>query len=328
MIHSMTVVNHLGDSLEMVLTNPEESGFAITSISGIGAMKATINTTSLATNDGAAYNSSRGEVRNIVINLKYLWNPDIEYSRQISYKYFPTKQLVRLIFNMDHRSAYIDGYVESNEPDIFSERETGQISIICPDPYFRDYDFSGNNSVEFSIVEPLFEFAYLDEDVFPDGTPEEEKYIFENNTDDPEQPNKKMIRMSSVINEYEKDIYYKGDANSGMILTISITDVGVRNIILYSYIDREIMRIDTDKIATASGEALKAGDEIIISTIHGSKSAYLLRSGIYTNILNAIDRDSDWLVLKPGHNTIGYSADAGIEYLRFTASYDVLYLGV
>ena len=59
MIKSITVTNYLGESLKMELTNPYDSGFAITDITGIGPGKADINVTELTSSDGALHNSSR-----------------------------------------------------------------------------------------------------------------------------------------------------------------------------------------------------------------------------------------------------------------------------
>lgn len=121
MIKSVTVVNYLGESFKMELMRPEESGFIIQSITGIGPVKANINNTELSTGDGAVYNSSRLTVRNIIFKLCFLPNPTIEHTRQKSYKYFPVKKPIKLIFETDNRVSECSGYVESNEPDIFSK---------------------------------------------------------------------------------------------------------------------------------------------------------------------------------------------------------------
>ena len=42
MIKSVTVTNYLGEKLKMELARPEESGFAITQIKGLGPQKSTI----------------------------------------------------------------------------------------------------------------------------------------------------------------------------------------------------------------------------------------------------------------------------------------------
>lgn len=59
MIKSVTVVNHLGESLKLDLASPEKSGFIVKSIEGLGPVKATVNTTKMPTTDGALYFDER-----------------------------------------------------------------------------------------------------------------------------------------------------------------------------------------------------------------------------------------------------------------------------
>ena len=136
MIKSVTVTNYLNQSITLELTRPELSGFIITSIDGLGPVNATINTTDIATTDGALFNSARVSTRNIVLSVRYLGTV-IEDIRQLSYKYFPVKKKVNLVIETDNRSLEIEGYVESNEPDIFSKEESAAISIVCAFPFFN-----------------------------------------------------------------------------------------------------------------------------------------------------------------------------------------------
>ena len=168
MIKSITVTNHLGESLKMELARPELSGFAITSITGLGPGKATINKTEVSTMDGDLYNSARVGARNIVISLRYLMKNTIEEARQLSYKYFPLKRNIKLLIETDKRKAEISGYVESNEPDIFSKEEGAEISIICPYPYFYSAGSDGMNTIVFSGVEAMFEFPFSNESTSED----------------------------------------------------------------------------------------------------------------------------------------------------------------
>ena len=78
MIKAITVTNYLGDSIRLDLARPEESGFAVKSITGLGPGKADINTTEISTNDGSLFNSSRLSSRNIVITLGFLWKNTVE----------------------------------------------------------------------------------------------------------------------------------------------------------------------------------------------------------------------------------------------------------
>ena len=85
--------------------------------------------------DGSVYSSARTTERNIVLTLAMMFAPTIEDSRQKTYHFFPVKGKVKLVIETDNRQVQTEGYVESNEPDIFSEAETAQISIL-PRPVF------------------------------------------------------------------------------------------------------------------------------------------------------------------------------------------------
>ena len=127
MIKSITVTNYRGDRIKLELTKPEESGFVVTSVTGIGPGTANINSSEMSTTDGSLFNSARVPSRNIVISIRYLWRDTIEDARHLSYKYFPIKRKVTLLIETDKRMAEIEGYVESNDPNIFSQEEGSDI---------------------------------------------------------------------------------------------------------------------------------------------------------------------------------------------------------
>ena len=137
MIRAVTVTNYLGDSIRLDLMRPEQSGFVVKEIKGLGPGKADMNFTNIASDDADLFNTARRGKRNIVLSLQFLFAPTIEEVRLKSYKYFPIKKPLTLLIETDKRTAEIEGYVESNEPDIFSEDEGCGISILCPNPYFR-----------------------------------------------------------------------------------------------------------------------------------------------------------------------------------------------
>ena len=132
MIKSVKVTNHLGESITLELRNPEKSGFLIRGIDGLGPGKANINITEIATADGAIFNSSRVNSRNVVLLLTFLEKPTIEDTRLLSYKYFPIKKRITLEIETNNRISLVVGYVESNTPNIFSNQEGTSISIVCP----------------------------------------------------------------------------------------------------------------------------------------------------------------------------------------------------
>ena len=88
------------------------------------------------------------------------------------------------------------------------------------------------------------------------------------------------------------------------------------------------MRVDTDKLTALTGAGLGAGDTIIISTIKGAKSIYLLRLGVYINVLNCLDRNSDWFQLSKGDNVFAYEVETGASNLEFRIENQTLYEGV
>ena len=301
MIKSITVTNYLGETLTLELARPELSGLAVKAITGLGPGKATINSSELPTIDGGMYNSARLPARNIVISLGFLWKDTIEESRHRSYKYFPIKKKVTLIFKTDTREAMIEGYVESNEPSIFSSNEGTDISIICPNPMFQSIQKS---TTIFSGVDSAFEFPFSNESLLAN-----------------------MLEMGSIRKEMDRLVYYDGDSETGIRITIHAFGEAT-NISIYNIGTRKFMRIDTDKLAKFVGSGITSGDEIVISTIPGSKSITLQRNGVSTNILNCLDRDSDWLTLNTGDKVIAYTADSGRENLHFSIENSVLYEGI
>ena len=307
MIKSLTVVNYLGESLRLNLqTSNEETGIYVSSVTGIGPGKANINTVSLASDDGGIYNSARLDIRNIVITLGFYQSVSlknsIEDARQLTYKYFPLKKPLTLIFETDNRTLYIDGYPESNEPDIFSDKETTQISIICPDPKF--YDALGSSFIDFSGIESLFEFPYSNES------------LTEN-----------LTEFGSIVVNTDRELIYNGDEETGVTINIhpksSVTGLRIVNIST-----NEGITLDDTAITNITGAGISAYDDIYINTVKGRKSATLTRAGISYNIINALGRTPDWFQLVKGKNVFSYTATTGAIDTIITIYYDVAFAGV
>ena len=326
MIKSMTVTNYLGESLKIILTEDEPThGLLITKIEGLGPAKATINKTDLATIDGSKYNSSKLEERNIVITFKlefsrpeYTDRPydeqtyNIENTRQRTYKYFPTKRQVTLSFETDNRNARVVGYVESNEPDIFSKEETQSISILCPDPYFysNEKGFSPH-LVEFSGLDSEFQFPFSNESLTED-----------------------LIEFGNITPVMAKSFAYYGDQETGIRMIINFVgnvNTNIRldkrlptnNNVIMSY-----FLLDVDKFEALMGTGFLSGDQITVDTTNGNKRITLLRNGDKYNILNAVSRDSDWLQLDKGTNVFYFTAYGSEQYLTFRIENYVLYEGI
>lgn len=304
MIKSVTITNHLDESIKLDLFNPDESGFIIKNIDGLGPVKANINFKELATNDGSIDNSARLSSRNIVMSLQFIESPTIEETRLKSYKYFPIKRNIKILIETDNRICETIGRVETNVPTIFSNAEGCQISILCPNPYFYSAGENGANQTIFYGTNPLFEFPFSNESLTED-----------------------LIEFGSIENRTEGTIYYDGDAEIG--ITIQIHAVGeAAGLVIYNTRTRELMRINDDKLKSLIGSGIQAGDEITITTSRGEKGIYMLRSGVTTNILNSLEKPIKWFQLSKGDNTFAYTASAGLTNLQFRIENKVIYEGV
>lgn len=303
MLYAVTVTNFKGESLRMELANPENSGLLIYNITGIGAPTGTINTTDVATLDGSIFNSARAQSRNIVLTIA-MWNQDnemIESYRHRTYRYFPVKKPLTLEFETDERISVIDGYVESNDPTIFANQEYTQVSIICPDPYFRS-----RNPYEtvFTGVDAMFEFPFSNESL-----------------------TQSLLIMGEIRNETVYTMNYNGDADVGILITIQASGV-VKGLAIYNTETREKMSINDTQISKVTGDTIKEGDVITISTIKGKKYARLQRGIKVYNILNCVDKGSDWIQLTQGKNVLAYVATQGLDAIRFVITNYELYEGV
>lgn len=307
MIYSIVVTNYLGDRIKLELGKPDISGFLIKSITGLGPAKANVNTTEVSTNDGSLFNSARLSQRNIVLDLVFIntvYGESIEDLRQKSYKYFPLKKSVELTIETDNRYVKTTGYVESNEPNIFSSQEGTQISIICPDPYFYSAGEDGNNVTNFYSIDPMFEFPFSNESL------DEPLLVF----------GKIQIKTEGVIT-------YHGDSEIGVMIYIHAIGPAT-NINIYNTETREVMRINTEKISSLTGKGIVASDDIVINTAKGEKSITLIREGVSYNILNCLDKNTDWFTLAKGDNIFAFTADSGVTNLQFRVENKVIYEGV
>lgn len=301
MIKTVTITNHLGESIRLDISKPEDSNILIEEIDGLGPAKANVVFTELATTDGAVDNFARLNTRELSLKLILLGNPSIEDTRLKIYKYFPIKQMITFQIETDNRIAYTKGRVESVEPDIFSQKESVDISILCPDPYFRDLE---TQELIFVNVEPLFEFVYSNES------------LTEN-----------LTEFGEVKYEREKEIYYEGDTEVGVIIKFHLLGT-VRGLGIFNSGNRAVITINDEKIELLTGGGLMRGDDIIINTIKGKRSATLIRRAKRYNIINALDRPINWITIVKGLNKLRFNSKEGISKIDLEIDYDMVYEGV
>jgi hypothetical protein len=306
MLKKVIVTNYLGKSVEYTFEGPtidDESGLFITEIEGLGPVKATVNMTKLATADGDIYNSSRLEGRNLVIKARFTYAKTIEEARLASYKFFPIGHKVKFHIETDNRMAETEGYVESNEPDIFSKESAMQVSVLCESPWFLSVDENGKQQTNFSNVVAMFEFP------------------FQNLGHDP------VTEFGRIINKKESTVYYDGDAETGCRIEIHAI-CNVEMVTIYNVKTGDKMILDTNKLETLTGHKLISGDTIIINTVKGNKFINLIRDGVTINVLNILGKDAEWFQLVKGDNLFAYTAEYGEANIQFMVETQILFEGV
>lgn len=139
MLSKVEVRGAQGNLLVLPLEDIVE-GLMVEEIEGLDPVKATIVSSSFATQDGAQYQSSKRESRNIKIHLGLEPDPEFDTVRTLRkrvYDFFMPKAPVNLRFFMeDGLTVDIAGRVESCDTPMFVQEPTVDISIINFDPDF------------------------------------------------------------------------------------------------------------------------------------------------------------------------------------------------
>ena len=351
MIKAVTFTNRFGRSLRCVLSAPERSNFAITSINGLGPGAATVNIHEIVTSDGGYFGAARFSSRNIVVDFVLVDHDGdgnyipIEKTRHLSYEFFSPKTKLQLLIETEDRSLLIQGYVESNEPSIFQSQVSMTVSILCPGYYFKMV----NNGDDVQIVKVygtgLFEFPFSNESLKTDL-----------------EPAQKLIQFGASEDEEVYSLYYDGDADNGFLLTVffngspvtgsiiitnepvgktGMGDVGFIPLdghddvlewsdtsITDSYITINIDTLASRLASVYSDPIYSSGNVIEICTETGKKSAKFITGNNEYNILGYLDH-LDWLKLYPGYNNIHVVCNpASASHFNATMEFECLYSGV
>ena len=288
-MYTVKIQTSTGDTIQLY----PSSDYMLNSITGITPADATINVSEMAAQDGAVFNSSKVLPRNLVITFDIRGRDENVRRRRVNlYRYLKTKSRVRVYIATDQRDAYTDGYIERLDDggSIFSDRERMQLSIICPEPFFRD-TATGEHAVSFSAISPLFNFPFHIVTPIPYSQ-----------------------RDDVYINEIEND----GDVACGAVLRVA-ANAEVVNPWFYNETTGQRMTFEL---------TLASGDELTISTVQGHKSAILRRNGEETNVINALSHNSKWLTLEPGANTFYYNAESGAVNMQLSFTYNILFEGL
>ena len=283
MAYELKVKNDKGEALNLS-TSPNYTVYKVT---GLQPPQVSLYSSNNATSDGVTVSGAKTTARNIVIYVAM--ERDIESSRINLYKYFPVKKTVTLYFKNGSRDVSIEGYVELIECDLFTSKQVAQISVLCPQPYFK------------ALEELVSYFSDItNQFTFPFSIPAE------------------GMAFSSITANVRKSIINAGDVESGIIISLYAAGTVV-NPVIYDVFERTHIKFNF---------TMQPNDEIIIDTNVGRKSVTLIRNGVSNNLLGYMAADSTWLKLKAGDNVFTYDSESGNSNLQIAFRTAVLYGGV
>lgn len=289
---------------EILTLTQDESNYQVLDIEGLNPPKAQINTSTIAGLDGTKFNSSKLESRNIVITVKI--NGDIEANRINLYKYFITKEWCKFYYENERRNVYIDCYVENFECSLFVKDEIAQISLICPNPYFKDME-EIIDDISKALAAFEFPFAHGSKGATNPSVPKD------TSTDN-------AIPFSTIDVNKVTNVYNDSESETGLIIEMDIAgtmnEIQIKNtgtgdtfILDYSFIE---------------------GDKVIIDTNKGQKSVRLIRNANTINLFTAMKKGSTFFQLSIGDNFFSYSADDGVsdDLINIVFKHYTVYRGV
>lgn len=293
MLFSLILEDAYGNQIDMTTTANQ---YMTSSVDGLSPPAGTISTVSYAGVSGSYLNNAFIEKRNIVISFE-MRGIHIESRRHTLYRIVKPSKYIKIYYKTENIDVYADGYVETCEVDNFKNLVSGQISILCPDPYW--YSTSDTMSYYGNVVGGFtFPFS-IDEFGIPLG-----EHSIEN-------------RLSILNKGEENGFVIKIEADAG--LSENENYIVATNPTIYNGNTGDYLQIKS---------SLYQGDIITVNTKKGKKSVTLTRYGVETNILNCLLVGSIWLELANGENYFHVEAASGINNLKVTLIHTDAYLGV
>lgn len=279
------------DGFSLTFNEKEFNPFLLAGIDGIYDSKNNVYVAENSMIDGAVYQGSVAEHRNIVLHLKDL--KDFPENRNALNRLFKEKSKGTLIFwEADADPRKIEYYVESLESTENHDVRLHDISLICPDPFFYDLDASSEEMA-----------SWVSAFTFPFASPST-GFIF---------GYKDNSRIQTIQNDFAED-------NIGITIIMSC---------LGAVANPSITHIETNSSIHIGHENkpfnMVAGDIVTITTATGNKHVTLTHEGATSEINHYLTENSVFIQLMRGSNSFGFDADSGVNNLTITLEYTYKY---
>lgn len=260
--------------------------FFLVSLEGVYEMKNAVHTSQNATTDGSDFGGEALEQRNIVItaNIRRNYRENRDYLSRV----FKKGAWGTFYHTEDGHTRKIRYRVESINVDDKGIIRQVAISLICPDPYFKD---DAATRIEMASWESAWEF--------PCEIPEEGMEF--------------GIRSKETI----KVVDNESTTAIGIKMTIIAEDIVV---------NPQIMNVTTGETLKLLCTMLP-DDQIVITTQQGEIDVILYRGEEEIDYNYTVDEDNeDYVQLETGRNYINYTADSGGDYMNVNFDFENCYV--
>lgn len=279
--------NQKGQQIEFSIWSP----FFLQNIDGISGLKNTIYSNKGMGQDGSTCVGSTLDDRNIVIQGAIIDNKEINREKLLSI--INPKLKSKLIYTDGNVKKYVECIVET-APIIPKENNPKfQISLLCHNPYWKDYI---DSKVNIALWKGDFHFPLVI-------------------------PINKGITMGHREPSLIVNVLNNGQVKTGMIIEFFARGT-LKNPSLFNVNTREFIKIN---------KGMVAGEKFIINTNYSKKKILQELNGVTTDILNYLDivgGGDTFLQLEVGDNLFRYNADSNLDNLEVNIYFSPQYLGV
>ncbi|BDR80698.1 hypothetical protein N072000002_09540 [Clostridium tetani] len=279
--------NERGQQIEFSIWSP----LFLQNIDGISGLKNVIYSNKGMGQDGSTYTGSNLDNRNIVVQGAIQESKEINREKLLSI--INPKLQAKLIYDDGSKKKYVECIVETAPVITKENKPKFQISLLCPNPYWKDCN---DSRVNIALWKGDFYFPLI----IPQG---------------------KGIIMGHREPSLIVNVNNNGQVKTGMIIEFFARGTVV-NPSLFNVNTREFIKIN---------KTMSTGEKIIINTNDRHKKIESNLNGLTINILNYIDLNGGgdtFLQLDVGDNLFRYNADAKLDNLEVSIYFSSQYLGV
>jgi len=272
--------------------------FLLASVTGIYDSNNEVTMNDNTMSDGATYQGSTAQKRNIVLSLladprndkSFIYNQDHRDDLRVL---FQRGQQGELIYTEDGVSRKINYYTESITRAPKGSRLI-TVSLLCDNPFFRDIE----DTYE-SMGQWIEQFEF-DHEFPPAGE------ALETRSDS---------QSINIVND-------SGTEGAGFTITIRAADT-VTNPTIFHLEQRKEITVGTN----TRPFTMQANDILTITTGRGNKHIKRTRGQITTEVNSYLSPDSEFFQLSNGENHISFGADSGESHMSVTVAYANEYEG-